>query len=257
MNRRAGQGKDFDDLGKVGQLVDVDGAIRDARASQFADQFWQLIPTAHEDRHVVLRMRCQGFGDDATTDTRLLGLVATKDRMHMAGSDPGLVRNRYRFRVDHCAARRVVALGKHLGEDGIEPFHEPFARAEIAAQHQRFQANLTDTVIARKQELPDFRIAKTVDRLHRVTDAIQSAAVAGFPTSGQCFEHAVLRARRVLHFVDQEVLDLVIEQQRNVTGTFCRTERFAGSQCNIDVIGDTLCGEKSLQFNAGQWQQAE
>ena len=57
------------------------------------------------------------------------------------------------------------------------------------------------------------RFPERIDRLHRIANAEEAPAVAGLPTGDQEFQQALLRRRRVLVFVDQQVMDAIVERE--------------------------------------------
>ncbi len=63
-------------------------------------------------------------------------------------------------------------------------------------------------VLLRLDEEPHLGAAEAVDRLHRIADGEQRAPVAALPAGGQPADQLELRERRVLEFVDQQVLEL-------------------------------------------------
>ena len=69
--------------------------------------------------------------------------------------------------------------------------------------------------------MTDFGIAKPVDRLHRIADTEKGAAVTFLPTGHELFQKVILGNGRVLHFVDQQMTDLIVEQERHFPGVIC------------------------------------
>ena len=65
-------------------------------------------------------------------------------------------------------------------------------------------------------EEPHLGVAEAVDRLHRIADREQRAAVAGLPAGGQPAQELELRERRVLELVDQQVIDACVEREQQV-----------------------------------------
>ena len=106
----------------------------------------------------------------------------------------------------------------------------------------------TVAMFPRQQELPDLGVAETVDRLHRIADTKERTAVAGLPAARQRFKHPVLRAGRVLHLVDKDMTNLVIEQQRDVARRVGTSEGRAGCKCDFDVIRNPLLRKQPFQF---------
>jgi hypothetical protein len=79
----------------------------------------------------------------------------------------------------------------------------------------------------------------------------------GSPTQNKVRpEHPVLRTRGILHFVDQYVAYLVIQEQRDIPGTFSRAKRVVGGQGYFDEVRLVVCAKQLLQLRYGHWQQA-
>ena len=255
MHDRPGQCQHVDDLRQVGQPVDVHRLVVDAGGAQQRQQCGELCAAANEHHHVVVGVLVERFADDAAALLRFVRRVGTEQRVNTAIA-LGVERGN-RLRVRHRAARRVVRRRQHLREHRVEPVHEELAGTEVAAQHQGLEVNAADARALRKQELRDLGVAEAVDRLHGVADAEQGAAVARLPAPGQRFEHAVLGARRILHLVDEQVPDLVVEEQCDIAGTLGRTQRRAGCQRDLDEVGQALRAEQAGQFGDRVRQQAE
>ena len=92
------------------------------------------------------------------------------------------------------------------------------------------------------------RLTEVLNRLlHGMGDSL-------FPATCQGLEHAVLRTGCILHFIDEQVSHLVVEQQRDIGRILCCSECRAGRHRNIDVIGDAVLQKQQFQFAACQWQ---
>ena len=74
---------------------------------------------------------------------------------------------------------------------------------------------------------------------------------------GERLEHPVLRTRRVLHFIDEQVSQLVIQQQRNVARLVGGTECIPRIQRHFDVVADTALGKQALELDDRQGQQSK
>ena len=66
-----------------------------------------------------------------------------------------------------------------------------------------------------------------------------------------------MRFRRVLHFVDEDVANLVVEQQRHVAGFLGAAERFLGTDGDVDMIGDAVGDTDPAQFRGRDRQESE
>ena len=104
-------------------------------------------------------------------------------------------------------ARRSSHGGKHLRRRPRWSKPTSAGRgAEVAPQAQRRQRHARRCRRARAaQEQSDLGVAEAIDRLHRVADHEQRAAVARLPAGGERLEQLELRERGVLELIDQDV----------------------------------------------------
>src|SRR6185437_9981370 len=101
----------------------------------------------------------------------------------------------------HRARAQIVALREEPSEGVVGPVDERRHRAEIAQQTQRSQSYGADAERASAQETADLRLAKLIDRLHRIANDEERAAIAGLPAGGQRFQELELRHGGVLELV--------------------------------------------------------
>jgi hypothetical protein len=94
----------------------------------------------------------------------------------------------------------------------VEPLHQRRLGAEVRAERERFQLNAADAFLAGLEEQADVGFAEAINRLHRVADQKESAAVPGLPTRRQLLEQIVLGVGGVLKLVDQQVLNAIAER---------------------------------------------
>jgi len=111
--------------------------------------------------------------------------------------------HRLRFGVGDRARAYVLEPGHHLREGIIHPIDDTGLRTQIGRQLQRFEHDVAYALGARLQEQPDLGFAKAVDRLHRIADGEQRAAVIRRPARGQLRDQFELADRGVLEFIDQ------------------------------------------------------
>ena len=119
------------------------------------------------------------------------------------------------------------------------------------------QFDARDTFGARTQEQPHFSFAETIDRLHWVTDSKHRASVIRQPAGSQPRHQFELTDRGVLELVNQQMMDAVIERQRQIG------RRLIGAQCaqcalrNFGEVDLPARLEHQLQLPNSQRQQAQ
>ncbi len=190
----------------------------------------------------------QEFAYQTTTGLGLLCLAVAQKRIHKHRALPRQLRYRTGLRIRDGACRGIIEAWHDLRKHPIEPGDQFCPGAEVTPQGECFQWNMGDAVFPGDQELSDLGIAKSVNRLHRVADAEQGTPVIGRPASGQRFEHPVLRARCVLHLIDQHMTQFVIEQQRRVPGLIRTAKRFSRAKRYFDIVARRPACEQSLEF---------
>ena len=99
-----------------------------------------------------------------------------------------------------------------------------------------FKTKIADTTLPHAQEKPDIGLAKTVDRLHRVTDHEQRPAIVRHPAASQLFDQRDLGRAGVLEFIDQQMPDTVIERLRQVGRRLVIAQRQPGAGGNFDKV---------------------
>ena len=255
MNHGARERQQVDDLRQVGQAVDIDGLVVDSCGPESRQQRGQLGAPPHQHGHVILRIRGKRLAYDPAT---LLGFpirIGTEQRIDLAVAFHR--QSGHRFRIGHGAPGRIILRRKYLGEYRVEPVDEKLPRTEVLPQYEPFQRQHSDARILCQQELGDLRVSEPVDRLHRIADAKQGAAVIGLPAPRQCFQHPVLSERRVLHLIDQDMPQLVVQEQCDISRGFGRAQRLIGSDRYFDEIGQLMRAEQLLQLGDGHGQQAK
>src|ERR1700722_4962437 len=82
-------------------------------------------------------------------------------------------------------------------------------RAEVYLQLQRCQLqrcrSLAQAMASRQLKQLDLRLAKHINRLHRVAHQEACTLACGLPASGKQCKQLILAARSILEFVDQQM----------------------------------------------------
>ena len=115
-------------------------------------------------------------------------------------------------------------------EAGIHPVHHRGIGAEIALQVQRLQSYPVETPLPGFQKQAHVGTAKTVDGLHAVAhhhDGARRLRIGGVvvaPAAGEQAQQLVLVDRGILELVHQDVLDTVVQAQRQFGGRLVVTQ---------------------------------
>src|SRR5439155_27145020 len=86
-------------------------------------------------------------------------------------------------------------------ERGVVPVDEAGLRSEIRGEREALELHGAEALFPRLEEERDLRLAEAVDRLHRVADEEERAAVAFLPARGEAAQELVLRPGGVLVFI--------------------------------------------------------
>ena len=148
-----------------------------------------------------------------------------------------------RGRIAHRATLEVIGKRQQRCEAGVDPVHDRTARAEIAPQAQRDQRHATDALLGCLQEQRDVGLAERIDGLHRVADAEERPAVTALPAGEQQRQQLLLRGRSVLVFVHQQVMDPVIEREREFRRRGIVAQRVSCSAGDCRVVEAAAFGE--------------
>jgi hypothetical protein len=132
---------------------------------------------------------------------------------------------RGRGRVRHGARAAVGLARQDLRERGVEPVDEAALRAEVSAEGEPFELDRAEAALPGIQKQRDLGLAEAVDRLHRVADEEERAAVLRLPARSEKGQQFPLRHRGVLELVDQDVLDARVEGEQEVGRLVDRSER--------------------------------
>src|SRR5205823_7195265 len=107
------------------------------------------------------------------------------------------------------------------------------------------------------QEESDLRLAEAVDRLHRVADEEERAAVALLPAGGEAFEQFPLRVGGVLELIHQDVADLRVEREQEIGGALGRAERAHRALRDLGEVGLAALGEDELEVRGRAGEELE
>ena len=158
---------------------------------------------------------------------------------------------RDRARID-VLLRREKARKMRIG-----PIDQARMGAEVRAQRERLQGEHADAAPARLQVEPYLRFAKAVDGLHGIAYQEKGAAVIGFPAGSQPFEQRVLRRRRILEFVDQDVPDAMIEGQHEIGRLALLSQGPQSCELHGAEIDPARFGERELEPRGSVGQQVQ
>jgi hypothetical protein len=161
-------------------------------------------------RHHPLRFGCVAAANQGVHRNRRLG--------------PGRVM-RDGVRIGHGPGGNVFRGRQDLREGIVHPLDNAGLRTEVDAEGQRFEPHRADAVVARAQVQANLGLAETVDRLHRIADHEQRAAVARLPAGGEALEQRELADRGVLKLVHQQVPDAIVEMQGQIGRRLIAAER--------------------------------
>ena len=214
----------------------------------------------HQHGDAFFRRFAAGLADDGQDATGLLAdgvaAVALDDRMDDDAAIHARRPGRRRFGIAHGAGFRAV-VGREDGREGrIDPIDDARIRAVVAEQAQVAEADVADAALADAQEEPDVGLAEAVDRLHRVADDEQRAAVVRHPAARQFLDQADLARTGVLEFIDQQVTDAVVERLGQIGRRFVIAERQAGAGGDFDEVDLAGFLKGQPQLPGGQPQQA-
>src|SRR5207244_159399 len=93
------------------------------------------------------------------------------------------------------SAGTISSRCARLREGLVEPLREAFLRAAVGAELDRLELHRPEPAVLGLQEERHFGFAEAVDRLHRVADEEQRAAVARLPSRSQLGQQFELRER--------------------------------------------------------------
>ncbi len=112
--------------------------------------------------------------------------------------------------------RTIVFDRKHAFESLVDPRHHLGAGAVVQAQAQAGERQVIDTLLGHLKKQADIRLAETINRLHRIAHAKQRAPVFRRPALRELPQQFDLRRAGVLKLIHQQVLDTVVQFQRQI-----------------------------------------
>src|SRR5882762_10514338 len=234
----------------LAELLDVEGAEAHARFLERRHDLVEVRAVADEDR-----LAARSLADDSNDLLRFLLAVVPAVPGHGGAGKRWLVRRSGKVR--HGARCLVFLRGEHARERLVEPLHEAFLRAAVGAELDRLELHRPEPGVLGLQEERHFGFAEAVDRLHRVADEEQRAAVALLPSGSQLGEELELRERRVLELVDQDVRDLLVEREQQVARVVDRAERLERAVRELGEVGLAALAEQHLEVRDGGLEQRE
>src|SRR5207237_3999750 len=128
-------------------------------------------------------------------------------------------------RIANVAGSGICLAREDGGKRGVVPIDQARLRAEVRSEREALELDGAEAFLPRLKEERDLRLAEPVDRLHRVADEEERAAVALLPAGGEAAQELVLRPGGVLVFVDQDVADAGVEREQQVGRVLRRAER--------------------------------
>ena len=199
----------------LAQWLEPHTAHGDARRLQRQRDRHRVMPRADQHRNRRARLARPALAHQRADLRRLAVSRLAGYRMHMhAAVQSDACRERGQI-ADRRQAR-IVRGRKYLRAEAIHPVDERRRGAEVAAQLERRETQRADALVARAQEQADLGLAELVDRLHRITDRKQRAAIARLPARGERAQQFKLVEGGILKFIDQHVADRVATAQRQV-----------------------------------------
>jgi hypothetical protein len=256
VEQRAGQGPELLYGWHVGQFLDVDRAEAQPGGAQPWQQCDEVRPTTDQHGDAAVGVARPRLFDQLHDALRFAVVVAFELWVDLHGGGVARVTHGVGSDVGHGTGVRVVDRGEHAGEGVVEPRDQPGTRPEVGLQAQRFERHAAEHATRGLEEQRHLGLAKAVDRLHRVTDQEQRAAVSRRPSLGEVLEEFALQVGGVLELVDQQVPDAVVERQREVgwvtVGVDQRGDR---SLPDLGEVDPPLAGEDQLQVQDSEQQQ--
>ena len=213
--------------------------------------------TLHQDSDARARIGVEPLAHDVDDLLGFVAATAAQQRVHAHAARRGRLRPRDARRIAHRSAQHVVRGRQHFREAGIHPLDHRDGRAEIHGERERFERDAAEAPRAHVEEEPHLGTAEPVDRLHRVPDEEQRAAISPAPAGRERFEQPDLRLRRVLELVDQHVLELRVEDECGIGRCFGGSERLARRRSKARIVRGTRFREHEFEFRSREPEHAE
>src|SRR6201994_1955451 len=152
----------------------------------------------------------------------------------------------------------VIGIGsQHTFEDLIQWLNDGGNRAKVCRELQRRQREMRcsclHSSVAHLVEQSRFRVAEKIDRLHRVSDKKAGPAIAGVPILKKSTQKGEVRSRRILKFVDEQVLNAFFQSHQHIGAL----ERRLSRDSRLREIDDVLLGEDHAQLGNGMAKHDE
>ncbi len=184
-------------------------------------------------------------------------VIATIERMQTTG------RARQRRIHCRCCGQRnrtgsdIDLFRENIGKAAIHPGNNALLRTEVTAKLQGFQSRPLLPQSSRKntQEQTDLGFTETVDRLHRVTDQKQGPAISVTPTGSKNQQQFILQPGGILKLINQNMLQIVIGAQQQLSGIVRSAKRLFRFQGNFRIVGLPLPAEHQPQLGDQHRQQ--
>ncbi len=151
--------------------------------------------------------------------------------------------------------RRIAAPGQQLRKRLVDPFDDARLRAEVVGKVEEIRLQFAYADVGDFQEQAHFRLAETVDGLHRVAHQEQTAAVALLPARGQRAQQVQLGLAGVLEFVDEQMADRGVQLQQQFARIVGAAQRGRGALRDFDEIHLARVGEAQPQLRHRQRQR--
>ena len=247
-----------------GQRLDFDRAVAPARrmAADRRRQRDEVAARAHQHGDLSCRIGAplgldhghHAFGFELLAVLALAGLG--NQRMHRNAGIGQVFARGDEGPVADLAAQRFVMRREERRKAGVDPVHHRRTGAVVARQTQRRQRQAADALCLGAQEQPHLSLAEAVDRLHRIADAEQRAAVAWLPAGGEALQQLDLGRAGVLELVDQQVADAPVEAQAQFRRVHVVAQGGDGARGELAEIHFAGLAEHQPQLGRGELHQS-
>ena len=159
-----------------------------------------------------------------------------------AASPRGRARGDGPNRTANSGSRRWSTSSSAARTPGKVSFtHSTMPRSErkLAVSRRSSKRQAADPFAGRFQKQPDLGLAKAIDGLHRVAHRERRPAIVPLPARSELLDEGVLADRSVLEFVDQQMLDLVVQASARSVGSSGSPSARCAAMRDLWIIG--LC----------------
>ena len=157
--------------------------------------------------------------------------------------------------IAHRPVEWIVTHGKDRRKHAIKPLDHCCSGAEITAQLQVPHAWKRQGATPGGEKKTYVGIAEPINRLHRITDTEEGPAVVRLPPGCQAIEQLDLADRGILKLIHENVVETVIQQQRQIFGRILIAERAASREGQTGVIDLTASFEQQVKLGCRPGQQ--